>query len=132
MKNMLKQVVYATLNEYAQRWLKKRYFTYQYGRDVVWEREMQFLNRFINPGDAVLDIGANVGLYTVKLSKLVGPVGAVHAFEPVPETFDILQHVTRTLGLKNVVLHNCALADRVGHLKVIVPTDSNGIKNYYL
>ena len=41
-------------------------------------------------GDTVLDIGANLGAYTLRYSRLVGPRGKVHAFEPEPLTFRLL------------------------------------------
>lgn len=41
-----------------------------------------FLRRFLRPGDAAADIGANVGLVTLQLAALVGPSGRVDAFEP--------------------------------------------------
>lgn len=51
----------------------------------TYERHVQrlFCER-IHPGDVVLDIGANVGFFTLLASKLAGPDGHVHAFEPVP------------------------------------------------
>lgn len=42
------------------------------------------------PGDWALDIGANVGHYTKRMSDLAGPEGRVIAFEPVPDTFAVL------------------------------------------
>jgi FkbM family methyltransferase len=46
------------------------------------EVELQFFLQFINPGDVVVDVGANLGAFTVPLAKAVGPLGHVHAFEP--------------------------------------------------
>jgi FkbM family methyltransferase len=40
----------------------------------------------LKPGDAVFDIGANFGIYSVHAARLVGSAGAVYAFEPVPTT----------------------------------------------
>ena len=54
------------------------------------EPEYQLLPTLVSPGDWVLDIGANVGHYTLELARLVGPQGRVIAFEPVPETFSVL------------------------------------------
>ena len=41
-----------------------------------------FFEHFLQPGDTVFDVGANVGLYTLLFSRLVGPQGQVYAFEP--------------------------------------------------
>ena len=54
-----------------------------------YELEKQLAFARVTPfGGTVLDLGANVGFYTVLAAELVGPSGRVHAFEPVPrETF---------------------------------------------
>src|SRR5205823_143519 len=49
-----------------------------------------FLCRILRPGMVFLDIGANIGQYTLLASQRVGPVGDVHAFEPHPTLFDVL------------------------------------------
>jgi FkbM family methyltransferase len=56
----------------------------------------------------------------------------VHAFEPIPETFDILRHVVAALGLANVVLYPAAVADREGELTMEVPREGRQVENYYL
>ena len=49
----------------------------------VWEPEITALfRRLVRPGDVVLDVGANVGYYTLLASRLVGPEGRVYAVEP--------------------------------------------------
>ena len=48
--------------------------------------KLLYLNEIKN-GNIVLDIGANKGYYTSLFSTLVGKHGAVHSFEPVPETY---------------------------------------------
>src|SRR4051794_1920829 len=46
--------------------------------------EVRFMSRWVRPGDTVVDVGAHVGLFTLHAARLVGPVGRVLAFEPVP------------------------------------------------
>lgn len=71
-----------------------------------------FLGR-IGPGDAVLDLGANAGVFTTKLAA----TGAmVHAYEPDPEAFARLSQAVA--GLANVRLYNAAVAARAGSLRL--------------
>jgi len=44
------------------------------------ERDFSFLKNIIKQGDVVIDIGANVGIYTKRLSELVGPTGQVYSY----------------------------------------------------
>lgn len=52
--------------------------------------EVERLVALIEPGDVVIDVGANVGALTVPLARKVGPRGAVFAFEPQPFVFYVL------------------------------------------
>src|SRR5438067_10383948 len=68
----------------------------------------------IGSGMGIVDIGANVGYYTLLSSRLVGPTGRVFAFEPAPDVYPYLQ---RNLALNecfNVVTRSLAVTDTVG------------------
>lgn len=57
----------------------------------VWETFVDnVLCALLRPRDTFLDIGANMGYYTVKAGTIVGPQGRVFAFEPNPELFPLL------------------------------------------
>lgn len=68
----------------------------------------------VNKGDTVLDIGANIGTYTVLASKKVGPKGKVYAFEPDPTNLTILKKNLTKNSCANVVVVNKALSDITG------------------
>ena len=51
------------------------------------------------PGQTVFDLGANIGFYTLKHARAVGPRGHVYAFEPNPRTFQLLLRNVRDNGL---------------------------------
>ena len=70
--------------------------------------EKDFFERRIHPGMHVLDIGANLGLYTVLFSRLVGESGWVTAIEPDPELFETLKTNCQINSLSNVTLYNVA------------------------
>ena len=65
----------------------------------------------VHPGDTVLDIGANIGLWTMRMSKLVGNTGKVYAFEPEVKKFQVLKKNIELNNLDNVVLEQKALSD---------------------
>lgn len=52
--------------------------------------ELDHLGRMLRPGDTFVDVGANLGLWTLRAAQLVGPAGRVWAVEPNPAVFDRL------------------------------------------
>lgn len=86
----------------------------------------------LRPGDTVLDVGANIGVYTRFCSEFVGPTGQVHSLEPIPETFSYLTSNVRALGLANVTCHNLAASDKdQDQAAMSVPQYSTGGANIY-
>jgi FkbM family methyltransferase len=69
----------------------------------VWEPHVTAVVRtLLAPGDVAVDVGANVGYFTLLAAGLVGPEGRVHALEPSPATFaELTENVVRN-GLRNV------------------------------
>ena len=90
------------------------------------------LSRLVKPGNVVLDIGANIGYFSLLFAKWTGGTGAVHAFEPFPNT---IRRFRRNLELnpllKSVVrLHETAISNTVGSLSMAVPDPGNSGSNY--
>src|SRR5579862_3336094 len=54
------------------------------------EDELRFVRELLQPGQTVVDIGANYGVYTLPMAQRVGPSGHVWAFEPASSTAQIL------------------------------------------
>ncbi len=61
------------------------------------------LCRLIKPGDRVLDVGTNVGYYTLMFAQLVGPQGRVLGIEASPRTFDLVSTTVEFNGLSSHV-----------------------------
>ena len=74
------------------------------------------LKKFIKEGSVCIDIGANLGYYTVPLSKLSGISGKVYAVEPVPIFVEILKSNLSKLKNNNVTILNYALGENDGQL----------------
>ena len=70
------------------------------------------INKIVKAGDWVVDIGANIGYYTLLLAKLVGPKGKVISFEPDPTSFKILKKSIKANNFKNIILENKAITDK--------------------
>ena len=109
----------------------------RYGRQIrrgtfeTEEPEFKILDELTKPGDWVIDIGANVGHYTKRLSELVGARGRVIAFEPVPATFSLLAANAQLFAHSNVTLINAAVSSEAGVVGMSIPAFSTGLANYY-
>jgi FkbM family methyltransferase len=90
------------------------------------EPELDLLPLAIHPGESVLDIGANFGVYSYHLSRAVGATGKVYAFEPVPFTFATLKIVSKLLRFRNVELFEKGCSDRAGTIQFTVPVQPSG------
>ena len=78
------------------------------------------------PGDVVVDVGANIGYYTLLFVRLVGDTGRVYAFEPDPANFALLQKNVWANGYHNVVLIQKAVSDRSGPLNLYLSSSNKG------
>jgi len=85
------------------------------------------IERIVRRGDHVLDIGANLGVVSLRLSQLVGDTGIVHAFEPNPHISDLLSQSLDRNRFKNVRIHKCALGPEDGQLNLMVPSYNSGM-----
>lgn len=72
----------------------------------------------LNPGDTVVDIGANIGAFAVLAGSIVGPAGRVIAIEPMPDTFKRLQENLSLNGLTHVIPVGAAVDSRAGELTI--------------
>jgi FkbM family methyltransferase len=85
------------------------------------EPEMAVLPELLREGLAI-DVGANHGVYAYALR---GNAASVHCFEPLRECCDYI----RAAHYENVIVHNCALSDSLGTLKLHIPL-VNGVPRW--
>lgn len=85
-----------------------------------------FIARRLHPANVFIDIGANVGVYSVFASNLVGEAGQVLSIEANPVTYAYLADNISRNGLRNVVPLNCAVGDETGTLRIAANTRNAG------
>ena len=85
--------------------------------------ERELLRKILFKGAVVVDVGANIGIYSRFLSRYVGPKGVVHSFEPSPDNFRRLSAATRNLS--NVRLTQAVIGERSGECKLYVSDKLN-------
>jgi FkbM family methyltransferase len=66
----------------------------------------------INPGDIILDIGANIGYYTLLMAKLTREKGKVYAVEPVIQNIELLKKNIKLNKYKNIEVFQLALGNK--------------------
>lgn len=131
------------------RWLFQRYYALlprgerwvEVGRQRMWldlsdrtqlsialgSHEKAALARFLGllrPGQTVVDVGANVGLYTLAAARAVGPGGRVVAFEPEPRNCARLQRNVEANGHANVTVVQAAVGEASGRARLYLGGDS--------
>jgi FkbM family methyltransferase len=76
------------------------------------EKEMEFLRHWLRPGMTVIDIGANLGVYSLPMARLVGQKGRVFAYEPGSEPRTLLERSRQLNAAINLDISPLALSDR--------------------
>jgi FkbM family methyltransferase len=102
-------------------------YIYYFG---CWEPQVEaVIAQCLKPGDTFIDVGANIGYFTLLAASLVGPKGRVVAFEASSATFARLGDNIRRNGMEKIVQAvHAAVADREGVLTLhLGPEDNSGM-----
>jgi FkbM family methyltransferase len=94
------------------------------------QEEIDFLCSLAKPGDTFVDVGANIGLYTLHLSRAVGSTGRVLAFEPDPDNLALLRENIRLNNCDNVTVFPFALGNTSSHQKLYTCKDNKGYQGW--
>jgi FkbM family methyltransferase len=96
-------------------------------QETWFEKELNFLTRWLKPGMTAIDIGANLGVYALPIARLVGPNGRVFAYEPGSEARALLKESRDINVAFNLEIFDLALSDRErdGHLLVGASSELN-------
>jgi FkbM family methyltransferase len=93
------------------------------------EKELDFLLRWLKPGMTAIDIGANVGVYSLAMARAVGPHGHVFAYEPGSAPRSMLERSRGINRTDNVQIIAAAVSDsaRQGHLTLGWSSELNSL-----
>lgn len=90
--------------------------------------EVSFLQRILQPGDTFIDVGANIGLFSLYAAKAVAETGTVIAFEPTPDIFNRFKENIELNNFKNIKAVNIGLSDAKASLHLNV--SENGLDGW--
>lgn len=80
----------------------------------------KIIEKKLKRGMTCLEIGANIGYYTLLEHKIIGNEGKIIALEPSPVNFDILQKNVKSQKIENIILKNIAGGDIDGNVKFLI------------
>ncbi len=97
-------------------------------RERRWDPAVEAcIRRTLQPGQAAIDVGANLGYFTAVMAQCVGPRGRVWAFEPVAETFELLTLCTSLNRYEQVTPVRLALGAANGATQITYDRRHSGI-----
>jgi FkbM family methyltransferase len=89
------------------------------------ESTTQLFKKVVKEGDVIVDLGANLGYFTLLAAKLTGKKGRVYSFEPEPRNYNYLLKNIELNGYDNIVASQKAVSNKHGKVKLyICPYDS--------
>jgi FkbM family methyltransferase len=106
-----------------------RMAAYHAFRGVMEPGLTKYFCTLVKPGTVVVDVGANVGIYTLLAAKLLEGTGKIYSFEPTPRIYEILRdnvQVNSFLELGIVQLHQVAVTDRSGKARLSIFNNDSG------
>jgi FkbM family methyltransferase len=131
-KGIEKEIFYKnfTLRLNLNDWIQQQiYFLGEYEK-----HEIEFILKNLKKGDVFIDIGANIGLFTLNASKIVGETGKVISFEAFYSNFLKLKKHKEINHLRNVQLEHLAISDTEKTLRIYLNNQeqNSGIASSYL
>ena len=88
--------------------------------------ESQVLKDHLKKGMTIIDIGANIGYYTLLMGQITGPDGIVYAFEPEPNNFRLLSKNILKNNIQNIHPFQKAVSDKNGFIKLFISKEHRG------
>jgi len=96
-------------------------------REIFYERfeeeEITFLKRILKPGDSFIDIGANIGLFSLIASPIIGEKGEIISFEPCSPTLHRFEENISLNNFKNIITNKQAISNKNGKATLQIASD---------
>lgn len=123
---LLKQIVNFIFNKriYHKLKLYKIIADFKLGKPYEISSILSFLSK---DSDIILDVGANMGQFACRFSKIVGPHGRVYCFEPVSFNYEALLTMKKALKMSNTDIYNYAISDNDNKGVIKIPEFNNGL-----
>jgi FkbM family methyltransferase len=93
----------------------------------IWEPDVtRAVRTLLRAKDTFVDVGANIGYFSLLAAKHVGPEGRVIAIEPAPQNWALLEKSVIRNRFENVELHKVAAGSSNGTARLALPDRANG------
>src|ERR1700712_1337251 len=89
-------------------------------------RELRILEGRLHDGFVFIDIGANIGAYSLFVARRTGPSARILAIEPQPHVFDRLTHHIRLNAFATIKAIACAVTDKAGEVTLFLDARNSG------
>lgn len=101
----------------------------QYCGDIYYgvgfeQSELSLVEKFVPEDGVFFDVGANIGVYTLLASKLVGEGGSVHSFEPLLDIYGVLRRNVEAYRYKNIKTNQVAVGEQNGEAQIYINAQS--------
>lgn len=85
------------------------------------KNETDAFKKLIHSGDVCVDVGGNVGYFSLNFAKLCGNDGLVHTFEPIKQNAILIELANILNKFRNISVYRAALSDSEGEITLTVP-----------
>jgi FkbM family methyltransferase len=97
--------------------------------DKYFLAEKNKIKKFVSNSDVVVDVGANIGLFSLILSDLVGEQGQVYSFEPIPLLQKKLVNNLNLNRIKNVKTFESGIGDKESEIEIYLNPKQSGLSS---
>ena len=95
--------------------------------EIIEPVETKLFNDIIKNGEVLVDVGANIGYFTLLMAKLTGPKGKIFSFEPENNNFELLNKNVKCNNYQNIVLEKKGVSDHNGSNKFFLSSKNTGM-----